>query len=186
MSEELYVQIRSNFQQKDLYELLAIWRSNNRTMWSDTAFEVLHEVLKERIREIPPQNDPILADEELIEEVYGENDGLEEWELKLLGSEDQPELYDPIQTIVLRRNVDRLIVAVIVVYVLLAILNFQPVRMYFQGVSLSINDVEITVSNMVTTTLGTAVKIAFVYFPLKALSHILRILMEMEFNSRKR
>jgi hypothetical protein len=186
MSEELYEQIRINFRQKDIYELLDIWRSNNRTIWSDTAFEILHEVLKERIREIPPQNDPVLGNEDLNEEVYGENDGLEEWELKLLESEGQPELYDPIQTIVLRRNVDRLIIVVIVVYVLLAILNFQPVRMYFQGVSLSINDVEITASNIVTTTLSTAIKIAFVYFPLKALSHILRILMEMEFNSRKR
>lgn len=185
MSEELHEQIRSNFRQKDIYELLDIWRSNNRTMWSDTAFEVLHEVLKERIREIPPQNDPILANEDLIEEVYGENDGIEEWELKLIESEDQPELYDPLQTIVFRRNVDRLIIVVVIVYVLLAILNFQPVRMYFQGVSLSINDVEITASNVMTTTLSTAIQIAFVYFPLKALSHILRILMEMEFNSRK-
>ena len=185
MSEELRQQIRDHLKQKDIYELLDIWKTNNRIEWSDMAFEVLRELLKEKVREIPPQDDPILDSDEL-KEPDDKNHGLEEWEEKIIDSKKQPELYDPLQIMLLKRNIDRLMIAVVIVYILLEILNFQPARMYFQGVSVSINDIEITAFNIFTATISTALKIAFVYFPLKALSHILRILMEMEFNSRKR
>lgn len=185
MSETLREQIRNSLELKDIYELLEIWKTNNRIEWSETTFVVLHEILKEKLREIPPQDAPILAENE-FEENDDQNTGLEEWEEKIIDSENQPELYNSLQVISLRRTIDRLAIVVIVVYILQAVLNFQLAQMFLQGVSVSINDIEINATNILGISLSTAVKIALVYFPLKALSHILRILMEMEFTSRKR
>ncbi len=181
MNEELREQIRNNLKLKDIYELLEIWRINNRVVWSDTTFEVLREILKEKIREIPLQEKPILEEEEIIQD----NHGLKDWEVILLNKESQPELYSPVEVITFGRNVNRLAIAVTVVYILLAFLNSQALQMYLQGTSLSINDITISFPNILTALLYPSLQIAFTYFPLKALSHILRILMEMEFNSRK-
>lgn len=192
MSEILREQIRNNLKLKDIYELLEIWKTNNRIEWSETTFEVLHEILKEKLREIPPQDAPILAENE-FEESDDQNTGLEEWEEKIIDSEKQPELYNSLQVVTLRRTIDRLAIVVIVVYILEAVLNSQLIQILFQGVSIStnngfsisINDLENFIRYMLITSMNVALKIILTYFPLKALSHILRILMEMEFNSRK-
>lgn len=192
MSEILREQIRNNLKLKDIYELLEIWKTNNRIEWSETTFEVLHEILKEKLREIPPQDAPILAENE-FEESDDQNTGLEEWEEKIIDSENQPELYNSLQVVTLRRTIDRLAIVVIVVYILQAVLNSQLIQILFQGVSIStnngfsisINDLENFIRYMLITLMNVALKIILTYFPLKALSHILRILMEMEFNSRK-
>ncbi|MBN8583304.1 MAG: hypothetical protein J0L96_21745 [Anaerolineae bacterium] len=185
MSETLREQIRNSLELKDIYELLEIWKTNNRIEWSETTFVVLHEILKEKLREIPPQDAPILAENE-FEENDDQNTGLEEWEEKIIDSENRPELYNSLQVISLRRTIDRLAIVVIVVYILQAVLNSQLIQMLLQGVSISINDIENIIRNMLIISLNAALKIILTYFPLKALSHILRILMEMEFTSRKR
>jgi hypothetical protein len=182
MNEELREQIHNNLKLKDIYELLEIWRINNRVVWSDTTFEVLREILKEKMREIPLQEQPILKEEE---EIVQDNKGLKNWEVILLNKESQPELYNPAEVITFGRNVNRLAIAVAVVYILLAFLNSQALQMYLQGTSLSFNDITISFPNILTALLYPSLQIVFTYFPLKALAHILRILMEMEFNSRK-
>lgn len=192
MSETLREQIRNRLELRDIYELLEIWKTNNRVEWSETTFEVLHEILKEKLKEIPPQDAPILAENKL-EESDDQNLGLEEWEEKIINSENQPELYNPLLVISLRRTIDRLAIVVVIVYILQAILNSQLLQILFQGVSISINngfsisinDIENFIRYMLITSMNVALKIILTYFPLKALSHILRILMEMEFNSRK-
>ncbi len=117
--------------------------------------------------------------------VQKENDGLETWETKLLDDESQPELYDPLDVLKLRDNINFVANAAIVVYVFLGLLNFQFVRTLLEGFPLSFSEVSQSLSNDVFTIITIAVRISIIYFPLKALTHILRILMEMEFNSRK-
>ena len=181
MSKELREQIRNNLILKDIYELLEIWRVNNRVIWSDLTFEVLREILRDRIREVPPQEEPILEDEEIIQDA----NNLEEWETKLLNNETQPELYDTLEVLQLRDNINKLIIGVVVVYILLALLNFQFVRMLFEGVILPPAEILRSAPNILITSISTGLQIALTYFPLKALVHILRILMEIEYNSRK-
>lgn len=182
MSDELRKQIYNNLKLKDIYELLEIWRVNNRVEWSDTTFEVLREILKEKIGEIPPQDDPIL---ESIEDSEENDDGLEEWEVNLLDKENQPELYDTLEVLKLRHNVNTIAIATIIVYVLLALLNFSFVRMLFQGIVLPRSEIAKALPDMLLTILNVGFRIAVTIIPLKALSQILRILMEMEFRSRK-
>ena len=48
--------IRSNMQLKDSDELLAIWKKHDRLEWSDEAFTIIHDILFERLGDVPPQN----------------------------------------------------------------------------------------------------------------------------------
>ena len=186
MSNELREQIRNNLNLKNIYELLEIWKINNRVVWSDTTFEVLREILKERMGEVPPQDEPIFENNQ-DSEVENDNvdDGLEEWEAQLLDDENQPELYDTLEVLELRDNIDKVAFAAIVVYILLGLLNFSFVRMLLQGIVLSPSELVQSIPSMLFTTLSIGFRIVITYFPLKALTQILRILMEIEFNSRK-
>jgi len=183
MSTELREQIRNHLDMKDLYELLEIWKTNNRVEWSDTAFDVLREILEERISEVPPQNEPILKPEEhTLDDL---TDDLEEWEASLLNREDQPELYNTQDVLALIGNINKVAIAAVVIYALLWLLSLSFVRTLFQGVMFTVSDVLQSLPNMLSSFLGIVLTIAIIYFPLKALALVLRILMEMEFNSRK-
>jgi hypothetical protein len=181
MNNERQEQIRKNLNLKNIYELLEIWKTNDRVAWSDATFEVLKEILKDKMREVPPQDEPILDNDENAEG----NDGLEEWEADLLDNEKQPELYDTLEVVMLRQMINKVAIASIIVYTLLGLLNFSFIRMLFQGVVLSPSEIGLSIPDMMFTTLSTGFRIAVTYFPLKALEQILRMLMEMEFNSRK-
>lgn len=114
-----------------------------------------------------------------------DTDGVESWEVKLLDDKDQPEFYDTLEVLSLKDNIDKVAKAVVIVYIVFALINFRT----FQGILLgsfpSIDETPGILWSLFLTLLGAGIDIAIVYFPLKALNQILRILMEMEFNSRK-
>ncbi len=185
MSEELRSHLYKSFNAKDTEELLAVWQTNNRVEWSDLTFEVIDEILKKRIGELPAQNDPILKYSDQDDD-FNENDDLEEWEARLLDNENQPELYDTLEVLNLKNNINKVAKAVVIVNVIYATLNFQTFQGFLFGVFPSLDEIPGVLMSLFVTILGTGINIALVYFPLKALVHILRILMEMEFNSRKK
>ncbi len=180
MSNELRNQIRGNLSHKDTNELLEIWKANDRAEWSDTTFEILEEILRERVNEIPPQNEPVFEHEESLK-----GDRLEEWEAKLLDDKNQPELYNTLEVLRLRDNINKVAFAAIVVYISLGLLNISFVRVLFQGIVLSPSEIAKTLPEILSVIISVSFRIAITYTPLKALAHILRILMEMEFRSRK-
>ncbi|HMB23075.1 MAG TPA: hypothetical protein VKP08_09610, partial [Anaerolineales bacterium] len=154
---------------------------------SDDAFEVIRSILKERSMEIPQQSEPVYEVEKETTKEISDEDGLEEWEAKILDDENQPEFYDTVEVITLKNYIEKAATAVIAVYTLQSISTFPWVS---QLVSSFFRDRQpfmplVYIIAFVYVTLGAAVSIAIVYFPLKALAHILRILMEMEFKSRK-
>src|SRR5258708_34749823 len=57
MTENEKKSLRQKMQEKDTEELLEIWKKNDRTEWTDIAFEVIRETLIERTGEVPPQNE---------------------------------------------------------------------------------------------------------------------------------
>ncbi|HET9907842.1 MAG TPA: hypothetical protein VFQ23_14420, partial [Anaerolineales bacterium] len=63
--------------------------------------------------------------------------------------------------------------------------NFPIIRMLVLQFSVSAQDFWQAAPDLLILTLDLFIRIAIIYFPLKALEQILRILMEMEFNSRK-
>ena len=183
MSTDLHDQIYRNMNLKETEELLAIWQANNRDEWSDEAMEIVRDILTERAVEIPNQTESTTENEAeaLIE------DDLDEWEIKLLDDENQPEFYDPLEVIDLKDHINKIAKAVIVVYILESLGVFQfyisMVRSYFP--SFQAYAPLIFFIAFIVAGLSTAVSIAIIYFPLKALTNILRILMEMDFRSRK-
>ncbi len=182
MSNELRQQMHNELSLRETEDLLEIWRTNDHEEWSDTAFEVVKEILSERLGEVPPQELP--SDEQEDEESL-EDDGLDEWEAKLLDDENQPELYNTREFLRIKDNIDKVAFAAVIVYILLGLLNFSFIRMLFQGIVLSPSEIAKTVPDMLFTIISVSFRIAITYTPLKALSQVLRILMEMEFRSRK-
>lgn len=187
-SEELRRQIYDNLNLKETDELLDIWQVNNRAEWSDQAFEIIRDILKERSVEIPEQNEPVYElQEEIVDEEMPEDEGLDEWEAKALEDENQPEFYDTLEVITLKDNINKTAKAVIIVNILAGLTTIQwlssIIRSYFPNRQEFVPLIYLIA--FIFTAFSVAVAIAVTYFPLKALSHILRILMEMEFTSRK-
>ena len=59
MSNKLRQQIYNTLNLRETEDLLDIWQTNDRVEWSETAFEVIEEILKQRLEEVPPQEEPI-------------------------------------------------------------------------------------------------------------------------------
>jgi hypothetical protein len=185
MNTSLRSQIYSRMNLKDTDELIQIWQLNDRREWSDEAFEIVKEILVERGAPVPEQNEPIFAASDLPEPTS--DDGLEEWEARALDDENQPEFYDTLEVITLKENINKAAKAVVVIYLLINLTEFQwyvsVVQSYFFG-NYEFRPLIYLIAVLLVC-LNAAISIAVVYFPLKALAHILRILMEMEFRSRK-
>jgi len=183
MNNDLREQIRNTLDLKDTNELLDIWQINNRAEWSDDAFDVIKDILMERGEEIFEQDDPIYEVEEVDEETLDEK--MESWEAKALDAEEQPELYSVADVLLLKRNINRVAKAAVIIYALIGILNIPWVSMFLQNGTIRISDILQSSYKTIAVILTVVIQIAVIYFPLKTLTHILRILMQMEFNSRK-
>lgn len=59
MADELRQQMYIRFSQKETAELVEIWQTNDRASWTDTAFDIVREILQERLGELPPQGKPV-------------------------------------------------------------------------------------------------------------------------------
>jgi hypothetical protein len=121
----------------------------------------------------------------MIENDNKDDDGLEDWEAKLLDNENQPEFYDTLEVLTLRDNIDKVVKAVVIVNIVFGIANFQFVQGMLLGYFPSIGEMPGILWSLLITGIAVGIDIVILYFPLKALAYILRILMEMEFNSRK-
>ena len=179
MNAEFQNQLYKRFDAKETDELIEIWITNDHVEWSELTFDVVEEILKKRIQELPSQNEPVL-------EYDDDDDDLEGWEVKLLDDENQPELYDTLEVLAVKDQINKVVKAVVFVRVFLGVWSTQ----LFQEIILSrrmptMDNIDGLLLDFLFNALVVGVNIAIVYFPLKALAHILRILMEMEFNSRK-
>lgn len=54
-SDAMYDQIYNDLDKKSNDELLEIWKTNDRKVWSNTAFKAIQAILKERLGSVPPQ-----------------------------------------------------------------------------------------------------------------------------------
>lgn len=65
MTDDLRNQVFNNLNLLETDDLIDIWKKNDRVEWSETAFDVVCEILQNRLVEIPKQNEPILEYEVL-------------------------------------------------------------------------------------------------------------------------
>jgi hypothetical protein len=178
MNDNLRSQIYRNLDLKETDELLDIWKSNDHVAWSDMTFEVLEDILKKRIDNLPAQNEPIM------EYPAEEDDKLEDWEAKLLDNENQPEFYDTLEVISLNNQINKFSKIYILVFIGFAVVNLNVFQGLFMGIFPTLEELPSMLLSILITTFASAIEITIVYLSLKSVSQILRILMEMEFNSR--
>lgn len=185
MNNDLRKQIRGHLNLKTTDELLDIWQTNDRVEWSEAAFEEIKEILAERGEEMSEQDEPI---NEHVEEVDADVKyfRLTEQELKIIDAEEQPELYDPLDVLFIKKRIEQAAVASIVLVTITGLFHFPESKnlalSLLQGYPPLI--LLATPLAVISTIIGVSMVVITTYLPLKALARILQILMEMEFSSR--
>lgn len=184
MSNSLRQQIYSRMNLKESEELLEIWISNNRDEWSDDAFEVIKEILLERDEKLPEQDAPIYEKVEQTPKV--EDYDFSEEELAIIDDENPPAFYDPFDVLLLTKRLNLMLKVMIGFTVLYSLLNYPESRSIIRGFFIQNPNptLEVVIALMMVV-VNAIVGVLVMYIPLKALIKILRILMEMEFRSRK-
>jgi len=186
MSNKLRDQIYRNLNTKGSDELQEIWQKNDRVEWSDTAFDVIKEILTKRLGEVPLQNEPIYEyvddDVEVEDDLYG----FSEDELAIIDDENPPEFYDPFEVLTISNWLSWSAKAMVIVTILYNLIQIYPsigriVESYFWN---SPNPTIELLITLILLSLNIIIGIAFIYFSLITLSRMLKILMQMEFNSR--
>ena len=172
MSNSLHQQIYNNFNLKETDELVEIWQKNDRVEWAEDTFNVIREILQERLEELPRQDEPILQHSDDSEDE---------------DSEDLPEFYNPHEVLRLEKWLYKAAIASVIASVLSSLLGLkqmqQIVLSYFIVNGPGWNSVSWLIA-IVIFIFAVGLQSIILYFPLKALGTILKILMEMEFNSR--
>jgi hypothetical protein len=181
MNNDLRKQIYDTLNLKETDELLDIWEADNKEEWSEAAFEVIKEILDKRGVEIPEQGN-FVPDETEDEE----NEEFTEEETKILDDEHPPVFYDPFEVLKVSGWIEiaaKVTVGFILVYNLIHYSSSRNIiSSYFANNPIPFLEMFLT---LVLIAINFAVGAGFTYFALIALSKGLRILMEMEFNSRK-
>ncbi len=119
-----------------------------------------------------------------IENKPTDEPGLETWEIKLLDAEIQPSFFDTLDTIELIRKLNKAANWVLALNVLLGIRNLPITGVIISGFLPQFSDIPDILWYSLLVFVEIALDILPPYLLLKALSKILQILMEMEFNSR--
>jgi len=184
MNDDLRRQVHDNLNLKQTGELLAIWQTNDRAAWSDMTFEEIIDILKRRGAEIPEQNRPIFEHDEQREKPN--DDPFGRLELRILDEKDPPVFYNPLEVLRLNYWSEWAIKALVALNILYSLVRFP----YFANFARSFfprdpSSLFVGIIASVLVTLSAVSGVAFVYVTLKTLAYILRILMEIEFNSRK-
>lgn len=107
-------------------------------------------------------------------------------ELRIIDDENPPDFYDPFDVLFTTKRIDWMAKAMIAFTILYNVFNFPSTMQIMQSFFIrNPNSILVYVTSAFAVILNTAISLIVIYFPLKALAHILRILMEMEFRSRK-
>ena len=176
MSEEYRSQVYNNLDLKSTEELLEIWKKNERFEWSDTAFEVIQEILEERLEELPPQNEPV---HEQVEEKK-EKQVLSE---KYTDADNNGLLYDPKKVLKLCSWLNWMSV---IFPFLIVLLNFNIIIQILFFFSPYFFTNTITQANSLLAIIVNILYKSIPYFLLfRAISYLLKTLLEMEINSRE-
>lgn len=180
MNNEFRQQIYNELNLRETDDLLDIWQENNRFEWSDDAFEVINEILKARGVEIPEQDEAKYEQNETKDYKFSDE------ELKIIHDENPPDFYDPFEVLRVCKWIVlaiKLMIGLIIIQNLLNIsTSWHIAQSYFVGSKYFLGAYPVT---LLIVAANIAIGILLTYMPLKFLSQTLRILMEMEFRSRK-
>lgn len=183
MSDDLRSQMAINFSRKTTDELLAIWVTNDRVDWSNTAFDVIKFILEQRRVELPAQNEPVLDHLEPDENGSYDVGILAE---KAAHPKGDAAFYRPAQVLRLVQQLNKFAPLAVVATIVSSLPSLfslhRSIASYFVG-----NPQGNLFALFIALFVGAAamaLQCWLIYFTLKSAAAILKILMEMEFNSR--
>lgn len=176
MANDLRWHIFQSMDGKPTEELLEIWQANDCSVWSDLAFEVVAEILQQRLGELPVQNEPITVSPEPSQPAE---------DFEPVG--DEPEFYRPKEILWLQKQLKWVSVVFAAGILLVNIISIPSLLGTFSdqipSSSLdSARDAWITILFIIFTLFCAVIG----YLALRWLASILGILMEMEYNSRSK
>lgn len=157
--------------------LVKQWLNHDENKWSPMEFEVMGGILIERLGELPTDEYPF---DEPVPSAQSKRNPLQE--LKGLLSDNDPVFYDPkiLETFI--RWLNRVLYLLIPLNIIQNILGFWPYLMSFEEYKRSGNPwFDIGYALCVLT-----LSILILFFEFKTMALVLKILKEMEFNSRKK
>jgi hypothetical protein len=185
MNNDLHKQVYNNLNLKETNELVEIWQKNDHVEWAEDTFIVIREILQERLGKLPPQDEPILEYTDDDEDNEDEDEDESEVDF-LVDDENPPEFYNPHEVLRLEKWLYQAAIASIIASVvssLLGLAQMQGVVLSFFRGEMEWNFVAWLIA-IVIFIFAVGLQSIIIYFPLKALGSILKILMEIEFNSR--
>jgi hypothetical protein len=172
--ESLRSTIYQNLNLKESEELLQIWHDNKRYEWSDTAFEVIQQILEERGLTLSPQEEAQI--EPIIEE--NENDDSNEYEPDQ--NESQPIFYKPQELLFFASTTSKAAWIILGIGVLFTLLRYLWQLRLTSGGSFNLFSLGLGFLSMALSLASHALT----FFMLKGISIGLNVLMEFEYNSR--
>ena len=173
MTDELRKQIYENLDLKETEELVEIWRTNDRVEWTEQAFDVVREILKDRLGKLPKQNEPV------FKHITPDPDDQID--------ENAPILYKPREVLWLEMWLNRAAIIAVIASIFPSLLELNRMQGivwgYFANYNGEFNPLSWVITIIVFVS-SVVLQSIIIYFPLKALGSILKILMQMEFKSR--
>ena len=169
--------IHGNLDLLETDELVKHWLKHDENEWMPIAFEVMEGILIERLGELPSQDYQF---DEPAPPAQSKMKSLQE--LNNLMSDNDPVFYEPNKLGVFIRWINRFLYLLIIFSTFQFILYCWP---YFRA----IKEVKLTLSFGVDIGLAfvfLAIKILIFFIVLKTITFVLKVLKEMEFNSRKK
>jgi len=184
MSDQFNNQIYDNLNLKETDELVDIWTQNNRAEWTDTAFEIIEEILMERMGELPPQSALSFSRlKRVIDRSVEEQDKEENLLERISDPENTSVLYEPAEVLKIVYWLRWIATAALVITGFLTLTEL-PDQMESLSRFLSIDDFSGALTILLIFVYSIIVRGFLPFFVLRAFASALEILMEMEFNSR--
>jgi len=181
MSDTLRKEVFNRLNLKETDELIEIWKKNDRVEWSETAFELTKEILEQRLGKLPTQNEPIFK---RIEQGIDDPDKVFTFD-KFIDPNNAPDFYKPKEIIRISTWLNRVSNAAVAITIIVNIPEFVRLQRIIQSFFIGNPQWNFVAwpGALIIGGLATALQCYIVYYSLKALASILRILMELEFNS---
>jgi hypothetical protein len=76
-NDEYQSKIYAHLKEKDTDELLKIWKENNRSEWTEEAFDAIWSILSDRLGEVPEQGEPRDEYDDQVDEQEAEEQAAE-------------------------------------------------------------------------------------------------------------
>jgi hypothetical protein len=178
MEKSEWIIIYSNLNLLTTEEIEENWLKHNENEWTPIAFNVMEKILLERMGELPKKEDSP-SDSSVMKNLQEKESIVEE--LQILARDNDPVFYDPNKVTLLVKWIFRSMNILIILYVLQFLTDFKYFQDLFSG-GASWIDILISIG---TSILALLLSIIITFIEYKAMGYVLKILREMEINSRK-